>query len=294
MQFKCFFLLVALSIIFNGQVNAQPGQSDIVLLDIVWGEDGRPTLSNPVWVTNREGYDNQPSFDPKGEFLLYTAIIGEQADIYRYNIEEQSTVQLTKTETSEYSPKIMPDGDFFSVVMVESDDSTQRLWKYPISGGKPRIIMDAIDPVGYYSWLDGTNIALFILGKERNVMVMSHRRKQNLRVISSDIGRCLQTIPSESSISFVANGTDQKLIRRYDHLSKRVSDICKTLPESEDYCWSPDGKILMGSGSRLYYFDERGDGRWHLGFELNELGITKFNRISVNRTGDKLAIVSVP
>lgn len=289
-----FFLLISFLLAGNG-LAAQVPDSDILLLDIEWNDRGRPVLKNPVWVTEREGYDNQPSFDPTGEFVLYTSVRNGQADIYRYVLDTGDTTQMTSTPESEYSPIVTPGGAHFSVVAVESDDSTQRIWRFPLADAEeerlPRIVMETINPVGYYTWLDENYLAMFILGKDRNSMMICHRRKQKPKVVSGDIGRCIQTIPGVEAASFTVQRKEYRAIRKYDHKSGKVTDICKALPESEDYCWTPDGKILMGSGSRLYFFNPKGDQRWHLGFELLDLGISNFNRLAISPKGDKIALV---
>lgn len=270
---------------------AQPGSTDIVLLDLEWNQHGRLDLKNPVWVTSRDGYDNQPHFTPDGSSILYTSIRESQADIYRFDLTTKETLQMTETAESEYSPVVMSDGAHFSAVVVEEKDSAQRLWRYPLEGGKSKLIMDAVDPVGYYAWMGEQHVAMFILGEEKNHMAVCHKRKQHLKVISFDIGRCVQPVPGEESASFTVPMNKSRVIRKYEQESGRVSDVCKTIPESEDYCWTPDGKIMMGSGSRLYFFDTKGDNRWHLGFELKDLGIEAFNRIAVSPDGGRIALV---
>ena len=49
------------------------------------------------------------------------------------------------------------------MVRVEAD-ATQRLWKFPLAGGKPILVLEKIKPVGYQAWIDQNTLALFILG----------------------------------------------------------------------------------------------------------------------------------
>ena len=56
--------------------------TDIFLVDT--RQDGDLIiLGDPVNVTDRPGYDNQPSFLPDGSGFLYSAITDRQADTYR-------------------------------------------------------------------------------------------------------------------------------------------------------------------------------------------------------------------
>ena len=111
-----------------------PPATDIFIADLSTTPGGKLKLGQPVKITNWAGYNNQPSFLPDGQSILYTSIRDKQADIYRYDLRAASTTQVTNTPESEYSPTLMPDGKSISVVRVEAD-GTQRLWKFPLAGG---------------------------------------------------------------------------------------------------------------------------------------------------------------
>src|SRR5262245_60163909 len=133
-SFFCAVILALLVWRAPGQ-NAPPS-SDIFLVDVT-KRGGQLVLGKPVNITNRDGYDNQPSFLPDGKSLLFTSIReNNQADIYRYELVTQKTERVTNTSESEYSPTVTPDQKFFSTIRVEAD-RTQRLWKFPLRGGEP-------------------------------------------------------------------------------------------------------------------------------------------------------------
>ena len=120
---------------------AQP-DTDIFLVDLT---QNPLHLGKPTNITQRKGYDNQPSFTPDGSSLLYTSLReGGQTDIYRYTIASKAIDALTHTLESEYSPTITPNSAFFSVIRVEAD-KTQRLWQFPLSGsGKPTLVLPQV------------------------------------------------------------------------------------------------------------------------------------------------------
>ena len=153
----------------------QPPGTDIYLVDLeVRG--GRLQLGTPLNITDRDGYDNQPSFTADGRSVLYTSIREDgQADIYRYEIEGRETVRVTRTAESEYSPTHTPDGRGISVVRVEPD-STQRLWRFGHDGGEPELLLSEIRPVGYHAWADEETVALFVLGTPATLQLASTTR----------------------------------------------------------------------------------------------------------------------
>src|SRR5260370_13102819 len=130
--------------------SAAPPLSDIFIVNVK-NDSANMRLGQPKRITSWVGYNNQPSFTPDGHSILFTSIRDKQADIYRYDLRSGATTQITNTPESEFSPTSMPDGDFISVVRVEAD-GTQRLWKFPLAGGQPSLILENIKPVGYHLW----------------------------------------------------------------------------------------------------------------------------------------------
>src|SRR5712692_11002610 len=171
---------------------ATPPSSDIFIIDVA-AHNGKMKLGPPVKITNWVGYNNQPSFMPDGQSILYTSIRDKQADIYRYDMRSGATTQITNTPESEYSPTLMPDGKSISVVRVEAD-LTQRLWRFPLAGGPPSLILERIKPVGYHLWIDDHTLALFILGKPNTLQIVD-TSTEKAETVAENPGRILRRIP---------------------------------------------------------------------------------------------------
>src|SRR2546421_1077481 len=225
---------------------------------------GQLSFGQPVNITKHEGYDNQPSFLPDGQSLLYTSERdGKQTDIYRYDFKTGATVQVTATPEGEFSPTVMPGGKFFSVVRVEAD-KTQRLWKFPLAGGAAAIVLENVKPVGYHLWLDERTLALFILGtppQPNTLQLVMLKKDQPVAIEEStlhvNIGRALQRVPRKGQVfSFVHKvAPDNWLIKLVDVGAHRTETLVKTLPGSEDHTWLPDGSVLMAEEAKLYRFN---------------------------------------
>src|SRR5436190_4869906 len=87
----------------------------------------------------------------------------------------------------------MPGGQRFSVIRVEKD-STQRLWSFDWQGGDPKLVLEAVKPVGYHTWIDSTTLALFVLGQP-NALVVASTASGRVDTVARDIGRSLTTPP---------------------------------------------------------------------------------------------------
>ncbi|HYO99456.1 MAG TPA: hypothetical protein VER76_04655 [Pyrinomonadaceae bacterium] len=268
---------------------------DIFVVDVNVNK-GRLEFGQPANITNRAGYDNQPSFLTDGQSLLYTsAHAGEQTDIYRYDFKTRQATRLTTTPEGEYSPTLMPGGKFFSVIRVEAD-KTQRLWKFPLAGGEPSLVLPNIKPVGYHLWLDQRTLALFILGAEGrpNTLQLVPTDMTFLDTIHVNIGRALHLIPRREAFSFVHKiSPDEWLIKTFDLKTKRSTTLTRTLPGSEDLAWTPDGTILMAQDSKLFRYDPAAPAfGWQQLADFSAAGLKKITRLALSPKADRLALVA--
>ncbi|GAB2524227.1 TolB family protein [Spirosoma aerophilum] len=273
-----------------GQAQSPP-DADIFLVDISLSKQA-VRVGKPVNVTQRKGYDNQPSFTPDGKAILYTSMREDgQTDIYRYDLQQKSTTQLTRTTESEYSPLVTPDRKFFSVIRVEKD-KTQRLWKFPISGaGEPTLVLPTVKPVGYHCWLTPDRLALFILGTPHSLQLAQVSTGDTLR-IEGNIGRCILKIPGKNAISFVHKRTPTDWdINQLDLQTRQITTLGRTLPGSEDYVWTPDGTVLMCQGAMLYQLNPANASNWTPLTDFSAEGIRQLTRMAIDGDGKKLALV---
>lgn len=267
-----------------------PPATDIRLLPVEVDDEGRWTVLRPVVVTDRDGYDNQPAFEPDGAALLFTSQRGEQSDVYRYELASGETGRVTDTAESEYSPTPMPGGERFSAVRVEAD-GTQRLWSFPRGGGEPQLLLPGIAPVGYHAWLDGETVALFVLGDPITLRLASLASGE-ARVVAENVGRSLHRIPGEAALSYLDKSTEPWSIRRFDPAEGSTGTLGRSLAESEDYAWAPDGSLVMGSGSVLFRGRRRGgEIEWSVLVDLGEEGLGRITRLAVSADGRWLAVV---
>src|SRR5258706_9097608 len=287
------FVVLILSAAPFGQAPSPPPAppaTDIFVIDLSTRPGGKLKLGQPVKITGWAGYNNQPAFMSDGKSVLYTSIRGKQADIYRYDIGSAATSQITNTPESEYSPTLMPDGKFISVVRVEGD-GTQRLWKFPLAGGAPSLVLENIKPVGYHLWLDENTLALFVLGKP-NTLQLVDLRSGKAEVIAENPGRILRRVPHENKFSFVQKGSDQEwLIKTFDLKTRSIAMYIKTFTGVEDYAWTPAGVLLMANGSKLFA-RKKSDFAWEELADYSNAGLKNISRIAVSPKGDRIAIVA--
>ncbi|HAS44947.1 MAG TPA: hypothetical protein DCS93_30985 [Microscillaceae bacterium] len=240
-----------------------------------------------------KGYNNQPHFSPNGKTVYYTANQGgKQTDIFAYEVKSGKTKRLINTQTSEYSPTITPDGQHFSCIMVEAD-GTQRLWKFPLKGGKPSVVLPSIKPVGYHAWVDDDALILFVLGDKNkpNTLQLASAKKDQAKMIVERIGRCFGKVPNQAkTMSFVHKPQNGEWVIKQLNIDTRYyANITPTLKGSEDYVWTKNGGIIMGQGTKLFLWKQ--GQQWKEIADLSSNGIKKITRLAINPKNNLLVIV---
>ncbi|MFA6167705.1 MAG: hypothetical protein WC700_13885 [Gemmatimonadaceae bacterium] len=259
---------------------------------------GVPRVGCAENLTQRIGYDNQPSFTPDGQAILYTMIEGDgPSDIWRFDLGTRDRTNITRTAVeSEYSATPMPDGVHFSTVRVEAD-SAQRLWQFALRGDEaPKLLFEKIQPVGYHVWASDVTLGLYVLGAPLGAsrgapatLRLADVRTGTGEVVARDIGRALQKIPGRNAISYLQQGKDGAWITALDLLTGRSTPIAKSLDRSDYHVWTPEGVLLAGSGSRLLVWV---NGRWDVVADLAVDGVRAISRLALSPSGDRLAFVA--
>ncbi|MDH3494325.1 MAG: hypothetical protein OEM82_12295, partial [Acidobacteriota bacterium] len=101
-----------------------------------------------------------------------------------------------------------------------------------------------------------------------------------------------QIIPGSNKFSFVYRRPDGSLwIKEFDPQTKPVRPIVEVKDGKIDYCWW-GRKIVMGSGAKLWAFDEASNKEWRMVADLGAAGISEITRLAASPKLKRLAVVS--
>jgi hypothetical protein len=291
---RSYFITLFVFLIFTGKSQAQ-GSFDLIALDLKkqtgkWKLD----LNSVEKITDRDLYDNQPSFINDKQMAFSAADDKGNHDIIIFNFESRKFTNLTKTaDRNEFSPSLTDCGLYVSAVTV-APDGKQRLWLYPTNFGEPELLYDDIEPVGYYDWYDN-KAAMFVLGKP-NTLVYPYS-KSELYTIHKNIGRSIKKQPKSSIITYLdlsqMDETDgQKAFRLmgFDIEKREYMDLGMSLPGSQDFIWLDANTLLMGRGNELFV-RKIGKQNWELLGKIELDGYQNISRLAYSDPLKKLVVV---
>jgi WD40 repeat protein len=269
-----------------------PLATDIWLADLHWETSGPPAVGEPINLTQRPGYDNQPYFLSDGSGLWYTAVDTHdgQADIWRYDFDDGRVVRVTASSPeSEYSATPLPDGSGISVVRVEAD-STQRLWRFDADGTNGAVVLTDVEPIGYHAWADERTVVVYVLGEPatlRRVDVQSGRAE----AVAEDVGRSIQSIPGTHDVSYVQRHPDgSSTIMRLPQGRGAPEPLTAGVEGGDFHTWAPDGTLLMAHEATVYAWTPGVDSGWVAIADFSRLRLT-VTRLAVSPNSAQIALV---
>jgi hypothetical protein len=271
-------------------LKAQPS-TDIYLFTVTL-KNKNPVISYATNITNRKGYDNQPSFHPTLPFLYYASDNDSgRSDINYYNYTTKQTVPFTNTNEREYSPTLTPDGKFISCI-IQRDNGAQDLGKYPLNGGAPLVLINNLI-VGYHCWVNESSLLLFILDDSTsNSLRYYNLLTKKDSVLLKNPGRCIQKIPGQNAISFVEKKSKEEwLLKKYDNNTGAISNIATCLRGREDYCWLSNNLLLMSDGSAFFYLNIADNKGWQsVKIEITNTNFKGITRLAYQKKNNLLAV----
>lgn len=277
------------SLLLSSSLLAQMPETDIWLFKVA-KKDNKWMCNTPVNLTNRAGYENQPSFSADEKSLFYVASTEpNQTDIMRYDFKSKASVAVTKSPVSEYSPVFIPSQKALSCVVVETD-SSQRIWQYGADGVFQKIISEQTDSVGYYTWLSPDTLLYYKLTNPHSLHALQLSTGKDVWLCDNPC-RSFRKINNEGGFIYGLKQPASVEFRMYDPMLKE-SRVYATYPSSgEDFIWHNEWGLLKAEGADILRYNETTHS-WEALFSLGTFGIKKITRFVFDKANKQLIIVN--
>jgi len=267
-----------------GLIKCQMPNTELWLFKIENSKQG-PLFSKPQNITNREGYDNQPSFSADGKKIFYVSVREDkQADIYIYDLKSEKTVQFTKTPISEYSPEETPDGKFLSSVVVEQDSAQRIHFIDQITGIHEK--RSDFDSVGYCLFLNADTCIYYKLTQPHSLRYNAGKEDKWLCITPT---RGFKTVNRHVVIYGIKDSANVTFYK-YDFLLHRGEIYAEYPSINEDIVWHPIWGLIKSETTKLLRFD-REKKQWLLLADLSGSGIKKITRFNFDAANKYLVVV---
>ncbi|MCA0430895.1 MAG: hypothetical protein LCH32_10390 [Bacteroidetes bacterium] len=281
-KFKIFFGFIVL---LNSFAFSQIPNSDIWLFKLQ-KQNNVLIAEMPVNITNRSGYDNQPSFSKDEKSIYFTSIRNDkQADIYLYNIKSKKTIQITKTQESEYSPQLI--NNIINCVVVKKD-SSQHLMEIDAITGK-FIKEYVIDSVGYYHWINKDTALIYKLTQPHSLQLYNSKNN-NLEFIAFNPIRSFNKINNKEFIYGIKDSL-KLFFYIYNIQIKKSTLYCVYPSINEDFIWHKEFGLLMSENSKILRYDNDKK-TWNTFVDLTSFSLKNITRFYFDDKNKKLILVN--
>ena len=291
MQIKTAFFITVCSLGISIKSYAD---TDIWLLK--FNADKSLDLSSAKNITQRIGYDNQPSFSRNGQGLYYTKMLqtenGQQADLFYFDFAAQQHRNLTRTvQSSEYSPTESPIAQNQLVTVKVEPDGTQRLWTVNTLTGQQQMLQRTLKPVGYFAWGKQEDLLLFILDEPMKLKYAAHYKDKDALTIDTNIGRSIRYNANNDWYTYSKGNNSQQTLWKYDHNINQKTELVKLPERSQYYTWLNDQQVLSAQGSKLMKWTLGSQNQWQLLGDLTSVCPKGISRVAVNGNQTRIALV---
>jgi hypothetical protein len=237
------------------------------------------------------GYDNQPSFMPDGQALVYAKQVADLDDT-GLGVQAQ-LVDLA-------SGTIRPLGDAHGFSPTPTADGKQlmilrqgRVWLHDLNGKEIRALTDTND-AGYFTPFDDRTWVLFLNNPDRPILIYDPKTGAR-EGMAMHATTAPYRVANARAVTFVAEEESKRVLRRLDLKTRRVETLTTIpFPSGGHHVWTSRGTLLIASGATIYEWHPEYPNMWHPVYRAEHPDLQSITRIALSPRGDRIALVSTP
>jgi hypothetical protein len=211
--------------------------------------------------------------------------------LYDLKQKRPNLYYISETENSgEYSPQRIPKSNNISTVRL-GKNGLQRFYSYDYKTKKSAVLIPDLK-VAYPDWYDHNTLVAVSIVKDSLELFVSDLRKETSISVAKTVGRYIHKIPNSNLMSFISKESHEDwLVKSLNPITKEIETIT-SIGKSEDITWLPNGSLLISNGNSMYQLNPKKDKTPSLFFRFSNENINNISRITVNKTGTKIALVA--
>ncbi|MBP9068452.1 MAG: PD40 domain-containing protein [Bacteroidia bacterium] len=269
-------------------MNAQLPESDLWLAELDTKLPGK--VRTAVNITNRPGYDNQPSFSKNGKLIYFTSVREDkQADVYTCSVGSKKITQITKTKESEYSPNETEFGNYLSVLHVTMDSiQTVKLLDlktFTVTNSN----FSSFDSAGYYHFLNADTVLYYKLTQPHSLRYFVNSTNAD-GFLGEHPCRTFKTVNRHSFMFGVKDSSSTRYFL-YDVRLQKANLHASINSVNEDMVWHPVHGLLVSHQATILKYDAAQQ-KWNVLYDLSSFGIKKITRFCFDQKNKYLVVVN--
>lgn len=280
--------LFFIAFFLSGILKAQLPDTDLWLAELDAKVPGK--IKSASNITNRPGYDNQPSFSKNGKLIYFTSIHEDkQADVYSCSVGSKKIEQITKTKESEYSPNETMFGNYLSVLHVTIDSiQTVKLLDlktFSITNSN----FSSFDSAGYYHFLNADTLLYYKLTQPHTLRYFVNSSKAE-GVLAEHPCRTFKMVNRYSFMFGIKDSSSTRYFL-YDVRLQKASLYATINSVNEDMIWHPVHGLLISDKATILNYDVA-QAKWNVLYDLASFGIKKITRFCFDPKNKYLVVVN--
>lgn len=239
-------------------------------------------------ISNHRGYDNQPSFLPDGNALLFTTEAssldesGLGVHAVRYDLRTDKATPLPLARG--FSPTPAEDG---GIMLLREG----QVWLHDPRGKLLRAMTSSVQ-AGYFDRQENGTWVLFINDKDRRI-VYYDPESHVLETMLTGAITAPYRVPGEHAVTFVVQNGDARTLHRLDIDTKQVTTLTTIpFPTGGHHIWTPRKTLLIASGSSIHEWSADRPAEWPVVHRFDSPDLQGITRIALSPSANRIAIVS--